>query len=136
MIFIDSNVLIDLIDPVEEWNGWSQSMIEAAAGGRLIINAIVFAEIARQFASISDELHFLSEIGIESIALDDGAAFAAGKAHAAYRAAGGSREGVLADFLIGGHASALDATLLTRDRARFTTYFPDLILITPESDNG
>ena len=49
------------------------------------------------------------------------------------RIAGGRHASVLADFLIGAHAVELGATLVTRDKGRFSTYFPDLTLITPET---
>ena len=39
----------------------------------------------------------------------------------------------VADVTIGAHASALGATLVTRDRQWFATYFADLSLITPET---
>ena len=74
--------------------------------------------------------------GIVTLPLDERAAFRAGQAHAAYRRAGGERQAILADFLIAGHASVLDAALVTRDRQRFASYFPELRLIAPETHNG
>lgn len=136
MIFVDSNVLLDIIEGDGRWSEWSHSRLEDAAGQRLVVNAVVFAEIARQFASEAKEQEFLSDLGIIVLPLDDPAAFLAGKAHATYRRAGGRREAILADFLVAGHASTLDAMLLTRDRARFATYFPKLTLIAPERDDG
>lgn len=134
MILIDSNVLIDLIEPDGAWRDWSEEAI-LAAEDPFVVNAVVIAEIARQFRSFDDELSFLDRLGAKRLPITDDAAFHAGKAHAAYRASGGKRGGILADFLIGGHAMALNATLLTRDKSRFATYFPDLILITPETDD-
>lgn len=43
---------------------------------------------------------------------------------------------VLPDFLIAVHAIVLDQLLLTRDPALYRRYFPELSLITPETDNG
>ncbi|MBI2318269.1 MAG: type II toxin-antitoxin system VapC family toxin [Betaproteobacteria bacterium] len=59
------------------------------------------------------------------------AVFLAGRAHAAYRARGGTRGGVLADFLVGAHAAIAGCPLLTRDRGRYATYFPSLVLVSP-----
>jgi predicted nucleic acid-binding protein len=59
------------------------------------------------------------------------AAFLAGKAFAMYRKLGGSKTGVLPDFLIGAHAMVLQCPLLTRDTRRYATYFPTVRLIAP-----
>lgn len=56
------------------------------------------------------------------------ALFLAGKAFQRYRTAGGSRTGVLPDFLIG----AVEGwPLLTRDGGRYRSYFPKVTLIAP-----
>ncbi len=60
------------------------------------------------------------------------ALFLAGKAFPRYRAAGGARSGVPPDFFIGAHAALESVPLLTRDARRYRTYFPSLVLITPE----
>jgi predicted nucleic acid-binding protein len=44
------------------------------------------------------------------------AAYLAGRAFRQYRARGGNRSRVLADFLIGAHAATEGMTLITRDR--------------------
>lgn len=59
------------------------------------------------------------------------AAFLAGQAHSSYRRAGGSREAILPDFLIGAHAAVTSRPLLTRDSHRVTTYIPGAKLISP-----
>jgi len=65
-------------------------------------------------------------------AIPAAAAFLAGHAHAAYRRAGGSREAVLPDFLIGAHAAVTGRPLLTRDPRRVATHIPGTTLIAPE----
>ena len=60
------------------------------------------------------------------------AAFIAGRAFAEYRGRGGDRRSPLLDFFIGGHAALAGLRLLTRDAARYRTYFPLVELITPK----
>jgi predicted nucleic acid-binding protein len=135
MIFVDSNVLIDLSDRAGGWSSWSRITLRGYRE-RLATNHVVFAEVSARFANLDSVGIFLDSLGIAVLPLDAPAAFRAGQAHAAYRRAGGTRQAILADFLIAGHASALDATLLTRDRQRFASYFPELKLIAPETQNG
>jgi hypothetical protein len=46
---------------------------------------------------------------------------------------GGTRTSTLPDLLIGAHAAVLGLTLLTRDTARYRTYFPNLQLVVPDA---
>jgi hypothetical protein len=48
-----------------------------------------------------------------------------------YRKKGGERRSPLPDFYIGSHAAVVGMTLLTRDPARYRSYFPNLDLIAP-----
>jgi Predicted nucleic acid-binding protein, contains PIN domain len=57
----------------------------------------------------------------------------AGRVFGRYRSAGGKRESILPDFLIGAHAAVLGVPLLTRDVRRYRSYFPSLELITPDT---
>jgi predicted nucleic acid-binding protein len=59
------------------------------------------------------------------------AAFLAGKSFLAYRRRGGVRTSPLPDFYIGAHAAVCGYSLLTRDAARYRTYFPTVELIAP-----
>ena len=66
---------------------------------------------------------------IEAIPL--AASFLAGHAHASYRRAGGTRDAILPDFLIGAHAAVTGRPLLTRDPRRVAAYIPGTALIAP-----
>ncbi len=59
------------------------------------------------------------------------ALFLAGKAHLAYRRAGGMRSGVLPDFFIGAHAAIMGLALLSRDAARYRLYFRTIAVTQP-----
>ena len=132
MIFLDSNVIIDLVERVGKWSGWSRAVV-AALEEQLVCNPVVLAETAPRFASAAEQIRYMDDIHVTVLPIDPVAAFRAGRAHHHYRRRGGARDAVVADFLIGAHAEMLGATLITRDRARFATYFPDLSLITPET---
>lgn len=57
--------------------------------------------------------------------------FLAGHAHANYRTAGGGRQAILPDFLIGPHAAVTGRALLTRSPKRIAAYIPGTKLIAP-----
>jgi hypothetical protein len=76
----------------------------------------------------------LAAAGITVASMPRKALFLAGKAFARYRAAGGTRTGVLPDFFIGAHAALEGLPLLTRDAQRYRHYFPSVNLIAPESE--
>ena len=134
MTFLDSNVVIDLIEIDAHFSTWSRAAVARARyRAPIAVNMVVLAECASQFATVEEQLRYFGEAAFDIIDLSPDAARRAGLAHRAYRRAGGERSGVLADFLIGGHAAAIGAALLTRDRQRFAGYFPDLTVITPET---
>ena len=133
MTLIDSNVLIDLLIDDPKWSDWSLAHLEQAAlRGPLLINDIVYAETSTRYLAIED---FESALGIANVSVvptPRTALFLAGKAFTQYRRAGGIRTGVLADFFIGAHAAVAGYRLLTRDAARYRSYFPRLSLIAPD----
>jgi predicted nucleic acid-binding protein len=57
--------------------------------------------------------------------------FLAGKAFLAYRRRGGAKRSPIPDFYVGAHAVVGRMQLLTRDAARYRTYFPGLKLVAP-----
>lgn len=77
----------------------------------------------------------LDVLAIDVVPLDDRMAFRAGRAFEAFIRNGGRRGVMLPDLLVGAHAATLGATVLTRDPRRFRTYFPEVELITPETEN-
>lgn len=133
MTLVDTNVLLDLVTDDPVWADWSIAQLEAASlRGRLLINDVVYAELAVRYERIEALEAFCSEAGLDSIAMPRTALFLAGKVFAQYRKSGGTRSGVLPDFFIGAHAAVEKLPLLTRDLGRYRTYFPTVELISPD----
>jgi predicted nucleic acid-binding protein len=131
---LDTNIVIDLLsEAAHEDVDWSRRCYaDALAAGPVLYNHVVMAEVAAGAARPDDLSYDLDRLHIELVPLSTETAIAAGLAFREYRRRGGAREAILADFLIAGHAAAIGATLVTRDR-RLARYFPDLTLITPET---
>ena len=129
---VDSNVILDVVTDDSEWGDWSASMLAGAAQqGRLVINPLIYAEVACGFARIEDLDAALPAEYFAREPLPWPAAFLAAQAFLGYRRRGGSRPTPLPDFFIGAHAAVAGYTLLTRDRRRYKIYFPKLTLIEP-----
>lgn len=134
MTFVDSNVLLDALTADPVWAAWSNSALESAAtDGDLLINDIVYAELAMGFPTIESLDDFVADTRLKMVPMPTPALYLAAKTHLRYRRAGGTRASVLPDFFIGAHAAVSNAAVLTRD-ARFRTYFPTVKLISPEMD--
>ncbi len=132
MILVDSDVIFDLLDNDPQWCAWSGAQFQRCAQlDRMAVNAIVYAEISPRYRSEAKVDEVLKELKVDFADIPRSAAFLAGKAHFLYRQRGGTKTSVLADFLIGAHATVLGCSILTRDTRRYTTYFPTVPLIAP-----
>ena len=132
MTLVDTNVLLDLFTNDPKWADWSVSRLEAAAlKGPLVINGVTFAELSVRFERIEVLDETLRQLQINLAPTPRPALFLAGKVFLRYRAAGGTRTGVLPDFFIGAHAAVAGFSLLSRDAQRYRTYFPRIDLIAP-----
>lgn len=86
MILVDTNVLLDLVTNHPQWADWSQRQLEAAAGSaRLIINAIVYAELSIGFRRIEEVDAVLATTRVTVAEIPREALFLAGKAFQRYR---------------------------------------------------
>ncbi|MGI8839942.1 MAG: type II toxin-antitoxin system VapC family toxin [Caulobacteraceae bacterium] len=132
-ILIDSNVLIDLMTEDAGWYSWSAKIVEAMADRfRLVINPIVYAEVSVRYTNIEDLEAALPKAMFDREDVPYEAAFLAGKSYLAYRRRGGTKRSPLPDFFMGAHAAVAGYRLLTRDPARYRTYYPRLPLIAPD----
>jgi len=131
-VLVDSNVLLDVLTEDAEWLGWSsEALARCADESGLVINPIVYAEVSIGFDRIEDVESALPHDVFVRSPLPWDAAFLAGKCFTAYRRRGGEKRSPLPDFYIGAHAAVSGLSLLTRDPARYRTYFPKLKLIAP-----
>lgn len=132
-VLVDSNIFLDLFQGGTASHWSREALIEAGSKAALVINPIIWSEIAARFEQEADLRQALVGLPVHKQPISFEAAFMAGKAHLAYRKSGGSRERTLPDFLVGAHAFVDGHALLTRDAARYRAYFPSLELIAPDT---
>jgi predicted nucleic acid-binding protein len=129
---VDANVLLDLATEDQAWSDWSaDALARAINAGRVCVNPIVYAEVSVRFDRIEDLDAFLPETIFRREPLPYTAGFIAGKAFLSYRQNRGVRRAPLPDFYIGAHAAVRGYRLLTRDAARYRTYFSTVKIIAP-----
>ncbi len=131
--FVDTSVLLDVFlpDPVHGENS-STALEKAFHDGSIIINEIVYAELAPQFENQKLLNDVLGKLGIKMSVADTEIAFLAGDTWKNYRKSGGKRDRIIADFLIGAHALLKADRLLTRDRGFYKDYFKNLVILNPQ----
>lgn len=132
MRLFDANVLLDIATADPVWLAWSEHQFRmAGALGPILINPIIYAELAPAFASEADLDNWLVPTVFQRLPLPYSAGWLAAQAFLKYRRRGGTKTSPLPDFYIGAHAEVANLTLVTRDAARFRSYFPNVTLIAP-----
>lgn len=120
---VDTNVLIDVLhdDPVFA-EASTKTLETCAEKGVLVINPIIYAEVG----AICDSLEELNSLLPVTLFRRDEliweASFLAGQAFRRYRKNKGQKKRVLADFLIGAHASVAGFGFISRDEG-YKKYF-------------
>ena len=132
MVLVDTNVLVDVLDDDPVWGDWSINQLRSLAKiHSLAINPVIYAELSATFSKIEDLDASIETMQLEMLEIPRPALFLAAKAFVRYRGRGGVKHNVLADFFIGAHAAVSGLPLLTRDAARYKTYFPTVEVISP-----
>lgn len=131
-VLVDANVLLDVMTEDADWIGWSaEALTRAADRHRLVINPVIYSEVSVRYSRIEELEEALPRTMFDREAIPYEAAFLAGKSFLAYRRRGGVKRSPLPDFFIGAHAAISGYLVLTRDAARYRTYYPKLSLIAP-----
>lgn len=128
---VDTNVLLDVFTDDATWADWSaEHLAQAFDRGPVIINPLIYAELAMGFDRIED-LDDALPPRMQREDLPWEGAFLAGRIFLEYRQRGGASRSPLPDFYIAAHAALSGRALLTRDRPRYADHLPALVLIAP-----
>ncbi len=134
---VDTSVLLDVFGADPQFGPASAAALrDCLEAGRVLACEVVWAETGASFATAAEADSALRGLRVDFSALDAPTALAAGEAWRSYRKAGGTRERVIADFLIGAHALAHADRLLTRDRGFYRHSFKELRILDPTGGRG
>lgn len=128
--YIDTSVIIPLLDDQAEHHEWCRTKVEVVERP-ILVSDIVYTEVSVGMRTKEELDEALERFDFVRTNYSDTALFRAGKAFLAHKRNGG-RNHLLPDFLIGALADVEGEPLLTRDAGKVKTYFPDVVLITPD----
>jgi predicted nucleic acid-binding protein len=128
---VDTSVLMAIAKGERDANDWIAVLRDEGRLGRLIVCDVVLAEMSALFNDDAAAARFFQNLGIDHEPTLAPAALLAGRIFHAYRRAGGPREHLIADFLIGAHALLQAEQLAALDRGYLRRYFPKLRVIGP-----
>lgn len=128
---VDTNVLVDILEPDPVYGKTSLDMLKRAAlEGSVVACEVVWAEVATAYdEDMKAVLSALADAGIGFMPMNEAAAVKSAECWRIYRKRGGKKGRIAADFLIGGHALVQCDRLLTRDSGFYRDYFKPLVIM-------
>lgn len=130
---IDSSIIFALLKGEVGHERWLELLIKLRnAGTQLIVCNVVWAEIANLYTDEDKLASDLADLGITFDPLYSPASFLAGHLFSLYRLAGGRRQRIIADFMIGAHAIKQAIGILTTDHGYLRAHFHGLRIIDPD----
>jgi len=124
---LDSSVILDVVAADQRFAERSEALLRRAVSeGKLVIGECVLAEIAPAFRDLKTFGEFLADWQIEFVPSSRESALLAGASFARCLSRGGRDGRIVADFLIGAHATLHADRLLARNRGYLRDYFPKL----------
>ena len=131
---VDTSVLIDVFGADPRFGAHSAKALRQCFNeGAVVACAVVWSETRAAFADDEAFQRAIRTLGVSFSAPTEPAASLAGVTCKSYRRAGGKRDRVIADFLIGAHAVAQCDRLLTRDRGYYKKCFAGLVVVEPSA---
>lgn len=130
---VDTSVLLDVFfDDPRFGQASAGALRQCLREGALQVCPVVWAELRSAFDDEESFRRTLSTLGVGYAEFSVETASLSGEIWQAYRRAGGKRERIMADFLIGAHALRQCGRLLTRDAGFFRGYFAGLTIVEPK----
>jgi len=129
---VDTNILLDVFgdDPTFA-PASSEALRDCLREGALVASDVVWAETATVFGDAGRFRDAMNKLPAAFSPLTEEAATKAAQAWRRYRAGGGRRDRIAADFLIGAHALVTADRLLTRELGFYRRYFSGLRILDP-----
>lgn len=128
---VDTSVLLAIFKSEPDGAAWLNSLKRWRGEGGLVVCDVVVAELSVGIGDRKALEAALADLGLGYDPITLASAQHAGRAFAAYRRAGGPREHLIPDFLVGAHASIQADRLAAKDRGYLRRYFEKLPVVTP-----
>lgn len=131
-VLVDTNIWIDCIDRASPWHEWAIEQLQACSErSPLHVNLVIYTELLVPDPDVAALDNLLDVYETLRSPLPWACAALTARAFAAYRRRGGGKQLPLPDFYIGAHAAVSNLSVLTRDRGRYQSYFPRLVVLAP-----
>jgi hypothetical protein len=128
---VDSSALLTIFKGEAGHEAWIACLAERAATGPLVACAVVWTEVGGFFTDLERLRENMALLMVDFSAITAETAHRAGRLFRAYRNAGGPREHLVPDFLVGAHAERQCRGLVAVDRGFYRRYFRELEIISP-----